>query len=113
MDREDIEKLFENNGIDAYCVGSFKKAVKDIDGDLDTKSHSHDINEEYVELSSGEKVTYDQLATRWGFYKEGKPDASFIKEKFKEKRQEDKKTEDVIEELDEEYEDPRQTDTRR
>jgi len=90
-----------------------KKAVKDIDGDLDTKSHSHDINEEYVELSSGEKVTYDQLATRWGFYKEGKPDASFIKEKFKEKRQEDKKTEDVIEELDEEYEDPRQTDTRR
>ena len=81
-----------------------KNTPKDIDGDLNTTSHTHDT-EEYVELSTGEKVTYNELATRWGFYKDGKPDKDFIKEKFNEKQ--DKKAEDVIEELDEEYQDPR------
>lgn len=83
-----------------------QKTAKDLDGDVNTKSHTHDT-EDFVELSSGERVTYSQLATRWGFYKDGKPDASFIKEKFIEKRQQEKTAEDVIEELDEEYEDPR------
>lgn len=83
-----------------------KKGVKDLDGDRNTKSHNHDW-EEFVELSSGEKVTYNQLASRWGFYKDGRPDGNFIKEKFKQKEQTDKTPEEVIEELDEEYEDPR------
>ena len=98
---QEIEKHYRKN---PHCEE--KPTVKDIDGDENTKSHTHET-EEYVELSTGEKVTYNQLATRWGLYKDGKPDASYVKEKFKNKQQEDKKTEDVIEELDEEYEDPR------
>lgn len=82
------------------------KSAKDIDGDKNTVSHTHDT-EDFIELSSGEKVTYDELASRWGFYKDGKPDATYVKEKFTEKEQGDKKPEKVIEELDEEYEDPR------
>ena len=84
------------------------KSAKDVDGDRNTVSHTHGT-EDFVELSSGEKVTYDELASRWGFYKDGKPDATYVKEKFTEKEQGDKKPEDVIEELDEEYEDPRVT----
>lgn len=85
------------------------KTVEDIDGDTKTQSHQHNVQniEDYIELSSGEKVTYQELASRWGFYKDGKPDATFIKEKFVEKEQGDKTPEDVIQELDEEYEDPR------
>lgn len=82
------------------------KEAKDLDGNDNTKSHTHEA-EEYVELSSGEKVTYKELATRWGFYKDGKPDSSFVKGKFQNKAQDDKKPEEVIAELDEEYEDPR------
>lgn len=83
-----------------------KKDVKDLDGDSNTHSHIHET-EDFVELSSGEKVTYNDLASRWGFYKDGKPDATFVKEKFTKKKQENKKAEEVIAELDEEYEDPR------
>lgn len=82
------------------------KSVEDIDGDKNTKSHTHET-EDFVALSSGEKITYQELASRWGFYKEGKPDATFIKEKFRQKKQEDKKNEDIIKELEEEYLDPR------
>ena len=84
------------------------KSAKDIDGDINTVSHTHDT-EDFVELSSGEKITYNELASRWGFYKDGKPDSTYIKERFTEKKQGDKKPEEVIEELDEEYEDPRET----
>lgn len=85
------------------------KTAKDIDGDTNTQSHQHNAQntEDFVQLASGEKVTYQELASRWGFYKDGKPDASFIKEKFVEKEQGDKTPEDIIQELDEEYEDPR------
>ena len=82
------------------------KSVEDIDGDQKTKSHTHET-EDFVALSSGEKITYQELASRWGFYKEGKPDATFIKERFSQKKQEDKKNEDIIDELEEEYLDPR------
>ncbi len=88
------------------------KKAKDLDGDRNTVSHTHDT-QDFVELSSGEKVTYDELASRWGFYKDGKPDATYVKEKFTEKEQGDKKPEEVIEELDEEYEDPRTPEQRR
>lgn len=91
-----------------------QKTVKDLDGEKNTQSHIHpEPTEEFVELSNGEKVSYSQLATRWGFYKEGKPDSEFVKEKFGEKKKDDKKPEDVIGELDEEFEDPRATDLRR
>lgn len=86
-----------------------EKTVKDLDGDKNTYSHTHETQkaEEFVELSSGEKVSYHELASRWGFYKDGKPDAEFVKEKFEKKEQGDKKPEEVINELDEEFEDPR------
>lgn len=91
-----------------------QKTVKDLDGEKNTQSHIHpEPTEEFVELSNGEKISYSQLATRWGFYKEGKPDSEFVKEKFGEKKKDDKKPEDVIGELDEEFEDPRATDLRR
>lgn len=83
-----------------------KKEIKDLDGDVNTQSHTHQT-EEYVELSTGEKVTYNQLASRWGFYKDGKPDSNYVKEKFEQKNKNDKKPEEVIGELDEEFEDPR------
>lgn len=60
------------------------KNAKDLDGDKNTVSHTHDT-QDFIELSSGKKVTYQQLASRWGFYKDGKPDATFIKEKFAQK----------------------------
>lgn len=82
------------------------KEVEDLDGDPNTRSHIHET-EDFVELSSGEKVTYNELASRWGFYKDGKPDATFVKEKFAKKEQENKEPEEVIAELDEEYDDPR------
>lgn len=97
---QEVEKHNKNH---SNCE---QKDVKDLDGDINTHSHTHEI-QDFVEMSSGEKITYDELASRWGFYKDGKPDAMFIKEKFKEKVQENKKPEDVIKELDEEYEDPR------
>ena len=91
-----------------------EKEAEDLDGKKDTKSHIHpQPQEEYVELSDGEKVSYNQLATRWGFYKDGKPDSEFVKGKFGEKKKEDKKPEEVINELDEEFEDPRASDRRR
>lgn len=83
------------------------KNAKDLDGDSNTKSHTHK-SEEFIELSSGQKVTYSKLASKWGFYKDGKPDAEFVKEKIQKKQLENKKTDDAIKELDEEYEDPRQ-----
>lgn len=83
-----------------------QKSAKDLDGDSNTHSHVHEADD-FVELSSGEKITYNELATRWGFYKDGKPDGAFVKEKFEKKEQENKNAEEVINELDEEYEDPR------
>lgn len=83
------------------------RSAKDLDKNPNTKSHTHKA-EEFVELSSGEKITYSKLASRWGFYKDGKPDAEFVKGKIQKKQLENKKTDDVIKELDDEYEDPRQ-----
>lgn len=88
------------------------KGAKDLDGDSNTQTHSHEV-EEFIELSSGEKITYQELASRWGFYKDGKPDATFVKERFMEKEQGEKAPEKVIEELDEEYQDPRAPERKR
>ena len=74
------------------------KDAKDLDGDPNTMSKQNET-EEFVELSSGEKVSYNKLASRWGFYKDGKPDGQFVKEKMEEKKEADKKPEDIIEEF--------------
>lgn len=82
------------------------KGAEDLDGDRNTVSHVHEHNE-FLELSTGEKVTYSSLASKWGFYKDGKPDEYFIKEKISKKENENKSIDEIIKELDEEYEDPR------
>ena len=85
-----------------------KMDERDIDGDPETKSHIHADDKVYLE--DGTELTFDELATRWGFYKEdGKPDGEHAREKYLEKQMEDldKEPQEVIEELDEEFEDPR------
>ena len=78
---------------------------EDIDGNMETSSHLHDR----VVLESGEEITFEELATRWGLYEDGRPDAEHAREKYMEKQQEDLEAgpDEIIEELDEEYEDPR------
>lgn len=78
---------------------------EDIDGNMATSSHLHDR----VVLESGEEITFEELATRWGLYEDGRPDAEHAREKYMEKQQEDLEAgpDEIIEELDEEYEDPR------
>ena len=78
---------------------------EDIDGNMATSSHLHDR----VVLESGEEITFEELATRWGLYEDGRPDAEHAREKYMEKQQEDLEAgpDEIIEKLDEEYEDPR------
>lgn len=85
-----------------------KMNEKDIDGDLETKSHVHVGDKIFLE--DGTEITFDELAIRWGFYNDdGTPDKEHAKERYIEKQMEDVKKEpqEVIEELDEEFEDPR------
>lgn len=99
---ENIEEADAHKRIDPdYVVLN----ENDIDGDMTTSSHSHDK----VVLENGEELTFDQLATRWGLYVDGKPDAEHAKEKYMEKQQEnlEEGPDEIIEQLDEEYEDPR------
>lgn len=85
-----------------------KMDERDVDGDLETKSHMH--IDDKVLLEDGTEITFDDLAIRWGFYNDdGTPDKEHAKERYIEKQMEDVKKEpqEVIEELDEEFEDPR------
>ena len=79
---------------------------KDVDGNKSTHSEEH-AKKEYIELPDGEKITYEKLAIRWGFYKDGKPDAEYIREKFQNQEKQGKEPQEIIEQLDEEYKDPR------
>ena len=85
-----------------------KMDERDIDGNPDTVSH---INvRDKVILRDGTELTFEDLAKRWGFYKDdGKPDGEYAKEKYKEEQNKnlEKEPEDVVEELDEEFQDPR------
>ena len=71
--------------------------IDDVDGEKNTMSHIHDT------------VNYDELASKWGYYADGKPDTKKAMELFQEKRKANprKQTEEVIkmvtEELDEQY----------
>lgn len=95
--------------------------IEDLDGKLNTKSHipeNGEIKEDYVELENGEKITFNELATKWGLYNDnGTPDADYAKQKFIEKSKQNSKNEttndEIIEQIDEEYnEDIRPTDSR-
>lgn len=85
-----------------------KMDERDIDGDPTTKSHTH-IGDK-VRLADGTEMTFNELAIRWGFYKgDGTPDGEYAMEKYLEKQEEniEKSPQEVVEELDEEFEDPR------
>lgn len=76
--------------------------TKDIDGDMKTKTHAHD------------NVNYEELATKWGYYEQGKPNAEKAEELFTEKRKQypQKEQKEIVEmitkELEEEFEHTRQ-----
>lgn len=85
-----------------------KMDERDIDGNPDTVSHIH-VGDKVI-LRDGTELTFEDLAKRWGFYKDdGKPDGEYAKEKYKEEQNKnlEKEPEDVVEELDEEFQDPR------
>lgn len=84
------------------------KDITVIDADKNNDSHSH-ITENYIEYSNGKRVTYAELATRWGFFKNGRPDAAYAKEKVEQKKRNKKEDaiEKIVDELDEDFSDPR------
>lgn len=72
-----------------------KMKTEDIDGNLKTKSHMHDNN-----------VNYSELATKWGYYTQGKPNSQKAEELFEQKRKEnpEKEQKEIIEMITEELE---------
>lgn len=71
-----------------------KIRTKDIDGDINTRSHTHD------------NIDYNKLAVKWGYYREGEPNADKAKELFEEKRKENpkKETKEIVDMVTEELE---------
>lgn len=71
-----------------------KMEAKDIDGEINTRSHVHD------------KIDYNKLAAKWGYYREGEPNADKARELFEEKRKENpkKETKEIVEMVTEELE---------
>ncbi|MCI8345031.1 MAG: hypothetical protein HFJ42_03535 [Clostridia bacterium] len=69
--------------------------VEDIDGIENTKSHVHQAN-----------VDYEQLAIKWGYYKQGKPNFEKAEQIYEEKRKENPKAreKEIIEMITEELE---------
>lgn len=107
---EEGEDTVEKNLEEAkkHPENDVKMDERDVDGDLETKSHVH-VGDKIL-LEDGTEITFDDLARRWGFYNDdGTPDKEHAKERYIEKQMEDVKKEpqEVVEELDEEFEDPR------
>lgn len=75
-------------------IDNDKMKTRDIDGDINTRSHAHD------------EIDYNALAVKWGYYREGEPNADKAKELFEEKRKENpkKETKEIIEMVTEELE---------
>jgi len=84
-----------------------KMDARDIDGDIETASHIHTGDE--IVLEDGTIMTFSELARRYGFYNDGVPDSEHAKEVYTKKLTEtpEKTPDEIIEELDYEYEDPR------
>lgn len=85
-------KLHEDES--GKIIDEKKIKVKDIDGEMDTKSHSHD------------NVDYNSLAVKWGYYKDGRPNMEKAKELYNQKRKENpkKQTKEIIEMVTDELE---------
>ena len=69
--------------------------VEDIDGIENTKSHVH-----------LENIDYEQLAIKWGYYKQGKPNFEKAEQIYEEKRKENPKAKEkeIIEMITQELE---------
>ncbi len=81
--------------------------LEDVNGDLSDSSH-HDCvyTENEIITSTGETMSFREIATKWGYIDEnGQPDAERAKEKFTEEweRDSERKPEDVVEEVEEEF----------
>lgn len=85
---ENLEEAKQHSNCD-------KMTREDIDGDPNTKSHNHI-----------EQIDFDDLAIKWGFYKDGKPDAEKAKNTLKKeiKEQPNRNLKDLIENITEEME---------
>ena len=85
---ENLEEAKQHSNCD-------KMTIEDIDGDPNTKSHNHI-----------EQIDFDDLAIKWGFYKDGKPDAEKAKNTLKKeiKEQPNRNLKDLIENITEEME---------
>ena len=72
-----------------------KVRTEDIDGKINTRSHRHD------------NVNYEELATKWGYYLEGKPNIEKAQKLYEEKRKENpgKEEKEIVEMITEELED--------
>ena len=72
-------------------------------------AENEEIEENFIKLENGEEITFAELATKWGLYKNGKPDEEYAKQKFEEKIKENKdynlSNEEIIAEIEEEYND--------
>lgn len=86
---------------------SDKMDERDVDGDIETASHIH-IGDEIV-LENGTRITFYELARRYGFYNDGVPDSEHAREVYTRKLTEtpEKTPDEILDELDYEYEDPR------
>lgn len=109
---ENLKEAEEHRKRDPDCD---KMRTEEIDGDPKTSSHTDNITSNYIEYSNGEKVTFSELAQKWGFIKDGRPDANYVRKMVNDLRQKEtnKKPEEIVEDLDEEFEeDPRVSDGR-
>ena len=68
--------------------------ISDVDGDKNTKSHTHD------------DVNYELLASKWGYYIDGNPNSKKAEELFEEKRKEypNKEEKEIVEMITEDLE---------
>lgn len=102
---KEAKEMLERDTQHANCE---KRDITLIDADKDNDSHKH-IAENYIQYANGKKVTYQELATRWGLFRNGKPDVVFVKDKIEKQKQEqpEETMEKIVEDLDQEFSDPR------
>ena len=85
-------KLHEDES--GRIINQDKIKTRDVDGEMATRSHAHD------------NIDYNALAVKWGYYREGEPNADKAKELFEEKRKQNpkKETKEIIEMVTDELE---------
>lgn len=108
---EDIKEAEEHEKENPNCDNL---QAEDIDGDRQTRSHIHENSTEVI-LKDGTKMTFEKLAVRWGLFDDnGHPDIESAKDKYIKEQEEnmEKEPDQIIEELDEELEDPRAPEAR-